>query len=239
MTMKPMFRFTLAVAFVATLSFAPLDAQITAGRPEVGGLYDEEKHDIDIAQSNWRLGMGVGPSISLNADLIADFRAQERLYVRRQFSDLFQAEIGLGIHRIAGNYLTPEEYDTHFWSLDGRALIAPRLNDQWNPYAFAGVGYSLFRIIDRAEGEHVMSEGRTINTVNEGLPDRGWAPVVPLGIGVQFKPERHARIALDMNLGYTMMFTNEHDGVAGGDDASHINGMISLQYLFHDAVPMR
>ncbi|MBC8144240.1 MAG: outer membrane beta-barrel protein [bacterium] len=225
---------TVALAFGVACSFLSISttdvtAQITQGKPEVGGIYDEEKHHVDLKESNWRLGFGVGPSISTEANLINDFRAQERMYVRRQFGDLIQAEVGVGLHRLSGNDDTPQEFDANFWTFDGRLLIAPTINDQWNPYGFAGFGYSLYRVIDRAQDD-INSEA------DVRTPQTGGAPVLPLGIGVQFKPERHSRIAIDMSLGYSMIFSNELDGMAGGNNASTINGMVSLEYLFHDVV---
>lgn len=225
-------RITIAIAFalaMPVMTTGVAHAQITQGKPEVGGIYDEEKHHISLEQANWRVGFGVGPSISTAANLISDFRAQERLFVRRQFNDMLQAEVGVGIHRMAGHYETPDEFDTDFWTFDGRLLLAPSLNDQWNPYGFAGFGYSIFRVIDAAE-DPISSEADVIT------PQTGGAAVLPLGIGVQFKPERHSRIAIDASIGYTMMFSDEFDGKAGGDRASTINGMISLEYLFHDVV---
>lgn len=230
--MKSARRTTVAIAVLLALGGAASDAQITTGRPEVGGFYDEEKYHVELSESNWRVGLGVGPSISTRADLIADFRAQERLYVRRQFSDLLQAEAGVGIHRIAGDHMTPEEHDVNFWSFDGRFLIAPSIDDQWNPYGFVGVGYAIHRMIDEPE-DPIASEA------DVATPETGGGVILPLGIGVQFKPARQSRIAVDMNLGYSTIFNDAMDGTAGGANASFIQGMVSLEYLFHDSIERR
>jgi hypothetical protein len=228
MTMKTTRRITLAVA-LAAVSITGARAQSTAADPVVGGLYDEEKHHVDLSDAAWRVGIGIGPSIGTEASLINDARVQERIFVRRQFNDLLQAEAGLGVHRVAGNYLADDEYDTHFWTLDARALLAPALDDQWNPYAFAGIGLAFWRVIDPAD-ETIVSEA------DFAVREEGIGAVIPLGLGVQFKPERQSRLAFDFGVGYSLILDDEIDGAAGGDNVSTINGSISIEYLFHDAV---
>ena len=226
--MKIFCRITATMALIAVGSLSILSAQTTVSRPEVAGIYDEERESVPLTVANWRVGFGVGPSISTQADLIADFRAQERLFVRRQFSDLLQAEAGVGIHRIAGDYETPGEFDSHLWSFDVRGMIAPVLNDQWNPYGYVGVGYAIYRIIDPARDAINSEADVPVNEIGGGV-------ILPLGVGVQFKPARQSRFALDMNVGYSMLFTDQYDGMAGGGNGSFISGLVTLQYLFHEA----
>lgn len=222
-------RSALLLAVAAACICTTRAQQTGPGRPEVGGFYDEEKYVVELGDANWRIGLGIGPSIGTEAELVNDIRAQGRLYVRRQFNRLLQAEVGVGLHRMAGNYGEPGEFDTHLWSIDGRGMIAPALDDQWNPYGSLGIGYARYRIIDPVD-QSLASEGDFAVREDGG----GW--IVPFGIGVGFKPARHSRFAIDVGIGYTLILSEEFDGGTGGGNLSTVSGLVALEYLFHDVL---
>ncbi len=116
------------------------------------------------------------------------YRFNSRAFVRYGFVDLFQAEAGIGVGRIAG-----EGYQSLLVPIDARLIFNPLTSDVLNPYLYGGIGALNFRIEDTP-------------SLISGEPSSEWTGVVPIGAGIQYRLKD--RILLEASGGYNFTFSD-------------------------------
>lgn len=172
-----------------------------------------------LSSSVWRVGFDVGGNLGEKSTIKPDLRSNMRAYLRYSFLPLFQAEFGGGIGRFASR-----EFDSRIIPFDVRVLFGPTLDDTWNPFLYVGGGITLYHI----------------NKPDLDLPAEisrnGVTGSVPVGIGLQLKPLRDENFAFDLSFGYTMMFSDEVNGILEGRNDSYVGGLLGFVYLISDEV---
>ncbi|HUN65033.1 MAG TPA: OmpA family protein [Bacteroidota bacterium] len=122
------------------------------------------------------------------------YRFDARAFARYGFVDQAQAEIGVGLGRMAGS-----DYQTLLVPIDVRLVVDPFTFLNWNPYLYAGIGALNYRLEETP-------------SLTDPVSTNGWTGVVPLGVGFQYLLKE--RILFEASGGYNMTFSDSLKGVS-------------------------
>jgi len=123
-----------------------------------------------------------------------------RGFLRFELSDYFNVEVGAGYGVLKGddfNYATMTkgtgEYSTSIIPIDARLLLTPFDLEDWNPYAYAGIGLLHYKVDTKP---NVISPS--------AVEDQGWTAVFPLGIGTEIKLSDQVLLDLSAGVNYSL-----------------------------------
>ena len=136
-----------------------------------------------------------------------------RAFLRHSLSEMFEVELGAGV---AGQLLgIDDEFDTDLHPLDVRLLLRPFESRTFSPHIYAGMGALYY---------HIKEIPNNTNATVEDL--EGWLPVVPIGIGLQFRISDYT--SFEINGGYNLAFGDELDAFIEDSDDAYFNGHAGL-----------
>ena len=120
-----------------------------------------------------------------------------RGFVRFELTSFLNAELGAGYGNLKGddyNYATNQkgtgEYSTSIIPIDLRLLLTPLNVETWNPYIYAGIGTMNYS---------VGIKPSVVSPID--VDEDGWATIIPMGVGAEFKIAEG--IILDLAAGLT------------------------------------
>ncbi|MBI1931633.1 MAG: OmpA family protein [Ignavibacteriales bacterium] len=126
-----------------------------------------------------------------------------RAFLRFKVIDLFDIEAGAGYAKLAGEDNNFNYWETSLIPADLRLLLSPFNSKSVNPYAYAGIGFTKWRV----EEKPVVTSGQT--------KDKGTDLYAPFGLGIEMKLSNS--ILLDLSGGYNYLFSDYINYVKGGD----------------------
>jgi outer membrane protein OmpA-like peptidoglycan-associated protein len=124
-----------------------------------------------------------------------------RLFLDYGLFDHVRGQVGAGFGKIVGRY-----YSTNLIPIDYRFMVIPCYAKGFSPYAYLGIGALHYDVS--------VSTGR----MSPGVATTGWTGFMPGGIG--FVSELSNRLALDFNLGYSFIFSDDVNGRRGGNSGA-------------------
>ena len=129
-------------------------------------------------EPKWGIGIGGGAAFGINEAVNRPLNFQARVYALwlNGIAPHLSAEFGLGFTKLSsGNVGGFSDYETTLIPIDLRLRWAPLSSEDWQPYLYAGFGFTTF----------------TVNTVpynaaSDGITS-GSTPYIPLGAGLYHK----------------------------------------------------
>jgi len=123
-----------------------------------------------------------------------------------------RGQFGASFGKIVGRH-----YSTSLIPIDYRFLIVPTYSRGFSPYLYAGVGGLHYDVTVGA------------SRISPGVEKSGWALYVPGGIG--FVSQLSPRLALDFNLGYNYIFSDDINGRRGKEEEkdSYYSGRFGIR----------
>jgi len=103
-------------------------------------------------------------------------------------------------------------YDTNLSFAQFRLLYAPVLYEKWNPYLYAGAGYTYFNVGPYRDNEDMTPRRGTFDGTDNTLG-------LPLGLGVRYRLAK--RWGLEVSGGYTFTFSDRIDEKKDGGKKDH------------------
>jgi outer membrane protein OmpA-like peptidoglycan-associated protein len=97
-----------------------------------------------------RFGVGAGAGFGVNESKDRPLNFSARGFVRYPFSDMFFGDLGVGYLNNSGQTWYNADYKTSLIPIDIRINFAPAIIKNWLPYAYVGLGGSMFSIIDKS-----------------------------------------------------------------------------------------
>jgi len=134
-----------------------------------------------------RVGVKVGGMVSNSEPSQNGGGYNARGLLRHPIAERLRGELGLEFGE-----LKADRFRTRVIPLDYRILFSPFATPRWNPYFYVGAG-AMYYEYERRPASGVVAK------------ESGRAGFVPVGVGAQFMADN--KVAVDMNLGYTSIFT--------------------------------
>lgn len=157
------------------------------------------------------LGGGIGFGGTFGQTQLKDQESRffARMFLRYPLVRHLQGETGIGLGRVAGS-----KYSTLIVPIDYRFVLSPFAFDSWNLYLYAGAGvlhYDVEQIPPQATGNAKL---------------KGWAGVIPGGVGLQFRLDD--RISFETTIGYNYTLNDELNAVVADKKDAYWTYLIGL-----------
>ncbi len=129
-------------------------------------------------------------------------------------------ELGAGymIFKDDGSYLDLADVETTLIPIDLRAILTPWANDQLSPYAYAGLGFASFDVVE-------LPLDRT-----PGADTSGPMLMIPLGVGLNYRLSLNW--ALDLQVGSNLTLNDDLNPKYDDINDAWWSGMVGVIYSF-------
>ncbi|MBM2841394.1 MAG: Peptidoglycan-associated outer membrane protein [Bacteroidetes bacterium] len=154
-------------------------------------------------------GIGFGGTFGQTQLKDGESRFFARAFLRYPLVRHLQGETGVGLGRVAS-----QEYSTLIIPIDYRFVLSPFSFDSWNLYLYGGAGVLHYEV------EQTPPQA----TATAKL--KGWAGVIPGGIGLQFRLDD--RISFETSGGYNYTLNDELNAVVANKKDAYWTYLLGL-----------
>lgn len=116
-----------------------------------------------------------------------------RAFVRLEFNDFLEGDLGAGYGENAGLDYNHAYYKSVMFPIDFRLHVSPFNLADWNPYLFAGIGAMFY-------------DNKIMPTVSspKSVKKYGWTGLVPVGIGAEFNLAEGVLLDISGGFGFSL-----------------------------------
>ena len=170
--------------------------------------------DAQYRERGVEIGIGGGGTIGLNESATYPIEPQMRAFIAFPLLNSLQGDLGVGLARISGT-----AFGTDLVPIDFRLRLSPVTRGQWYPFIYAGGGILYYDV------------SREPKTLLEDAKLTGWAPYIPFGAGLEYRPDDV--LAFDLSVGEHFTFNDYLNPIMEGDeenDDSYLGGMLNMRF---------
>jgi len=116
-----------------------------------------------------------------------------RAFLRLEFTDFLEGDLGVGYGEQAGLDLNHAYYKSSIIPADFRLILSPFNSSDWNPYLYAGIGAMYY-------DNRILPSTISPNEVKKF----GWTGIIPVGIGAEFNLLQGVLLDISGGVGYSL-----------------------------------